>query len=313
MSGDLQHRRWTSQGTILRPYSPAGLHWDTSFSTPTGIVVSTADLVFSACHFCESSGEGDYYSEFDEPLVEELRLIAALILPIGYACGVLPFYPLLSSIRLEEYVSLEDKMSIDRISVVLRSEFQPDLDTPWSDGPVPPAFGGKAYQFREGPIPAGIALRIYNAIDPKDFVLMRGLGAFIRAGMLSRHHHLFESAHHALFVALEASFQLVLRKLRSEGISNPSSAHAAELVHRTFGGEGPTAGYFSDYYEDRIQLFHPSSRFGEAPYAPLMHSHFYGLYYDLRDVFRWLILGERLDLQPDRSDRHKQRMAATAG
>jgi hypothetical protein len=298
MNPELVLRKLTTKGTIVRAYSPAGYYWRSGFACSTAAYVTEADLIFTACHFDQDAHRGEYYSEFDEPTVEEIRFLGALILPIGNACGMLPLYPLLASVKIDEFIDFRERGAVSRLSEILRSEIKPDTDQPWSDGPLPVAFGGRPYEYRDAPIPRAILQRIYEAIDPNDHTLIRGLGALIRSGMLSRHRHLFETAHHEIFTAMDASFQLVLAKLAAMGMVNPSSADAADFIHETFGGPGPTQGYFSDYYEDRIRLIHPASRYGVAPYAPLGHCHFFGLYDDLRDVYRWLVLGEVVDLQP---------------
>ena len=108
-------------GTVIRPYSPAGLYWKENFSTPAATYVNESDLIFTACHFDEEHHSGDYYSEFDEPSVEELRLIASLILPIGNNCGILPFYPLLASIDVEGFAEPCSRDSVTSLSVRLRA------------------------------------------------------------------------------------------------------------------------------------------------------------------------------------------------
>ena len=253
-------------------------------------------MIFSACHFDERPHKGEYYSEFDEPTIDELRLMAALILPIGWAGGVLTIYPLRPSLSLSEQVDLTRPGTVGRLSNILRSKLSFSKDLPWTDGPHPPAFGGHPYAYRDESSPRELQHRIYDAIDVSDHVLMRGLSALIKGAMLTRHFVFSEQAHYSLYVALDASFQLILGKLRDGGIAQPNSADAAALMEDAFGEDRSDRRYFEDYYSDRIMTMHPQSRLGVFPYAPITHSDFYGLYYGLREVFRWLILDEHISL-----------------
>jgi hypothetical protein len=296
MTIDVISKRRIESGTILRAYAPSGLYWRDNFSAPTAIYVNEHDLIFSACHFDERPHKGEYYSEFDEPMIDELRLMAALVLPIGWNCGVLVVYPLSVSLWLNEKVDLTSLGTADRLSKLLRSNLSFSENFPWIDGPSPPAFNGLPYFYRDEPSPLKLQHRIYESIDVSDHLLMRGLGALIKGAMLTRHRVFGEQAHYSLYVALEASFQLILRKLRDAGVTNPGSVDAASLIEKTFGEAPSGRGYFEDYYSDRIMTMHPQSRFGIFPYAPISNSDFFGLYYSLREVYRWIILGEYISL-----------------
>ena len=101
-----------------------------------------------------------------------------------------------------------------------------------------------------------------------------------------------------LHVALEVSFQLVLRLLTSKGVRNPSALDAGALIDQVFGNELRGFKYFEEYYEDRIKTIHPSSRFGIFPYSPIGWDDIYILRKDLIEVYVWLITGyiwDRLD------------------
>lgn len=110
--------------------------------------------------------------------------------------------------------------------------------------------------------------------------------------MLQRHPLFLEEAILTLFVSLEASFRLVVRKLKSDGINEPTSSDAHDFIERTFNNNrfGP-GKYFENYYESRIKSMHPESRYGIYPHAPLMADDFYDLYDDLLDVYAYLICG----------------------
>ena len=263
--------------------------------------MNQGDLIFTACQFDMRLHKGDYYSEFDELMVEEIRLMATLVLPIGWNEGIITLHPLPARVMLREYIDLADPEAIVRLGSAVRRKF-PEREhwarTARTEGSPPPAFGGGPYEYREQDTPLSLQRRIYDAIDVSDHLLIRGLAELIEAPMLLLYPIFGEHAQYSIFIALDASFQLVLRKLRQRGIANPSSTDAQAFMEDTFndGEERSGMKYFEEYYDDRVKSFHPQSRFGVFPYAPLMHSHFYGLYYDLREVYRWLILDERIRL-----------------
>jgi hypothetical protein len=50
--------------------------------------------------------------------------------------------------------------------------------------------------------------------------------------------------------------------------------------------------YFEEFYDQRIQTIHPGSRFGDAPYAPVMVDDYIHLREVLPQVFGYLLVGE---------------------
>ncbi len=137
----------------------------------------------------------------------------------------------------------------------------------------------------------------YQRIDPANFVLMRGLQALVKSDMLGRHQEFGEESVIAAFIALDASFSLVQRALKSEGVSNPSAHDAALWLHRNFyepfGHEPPgeLEKYFQDFYDSRISTLHPGNRFGDFPFSPTMWDDAVHLRSQLRQVFSFLVHG----------------------
>jgi hypothetical protein len=124
---------------------------------------------------------------------------------------------------------------------------------------------------------------------------MRGLGALLQADMCSQHLEIAEVAVLPLYVALEASFQLVSRLLREQGVSNPTALDAGALVDaEVFNQRHGADNYFGDFYEDRIKTMHPSSRFGVFAVPPLASDDYFFLRHALVEVYHWLITKQRL-------------------
>lgn len=290
-------------GTIVRAFSPAGTYWRSNFVCDSAAYVNEGDLIFSACHFDEDTlpDNTGWRGEFYEPTVEELCLLASLSLPIGYTDGILQIYPLRTSYRLPEKLSFSEKEAIAEISNQIRKDPRFNTRASWRNDIPPPVFGGCEYSYRHAPPPQEIQNRIFARIDSADSLLMRGIGAFIQGGMLSCHGSLFSAAHYALYISLDASFELVRREMVNSGFLNPSAVEVGDYFARAVGDSPTGQPYFSDYYEDRIRTFHTASRFGASPHLPLGHSDFFLLYYALREVYRFIILAERVDLA-DASD-----------
>jgi hypothetical protein len=100
---------------------------------------------------------------------------------------------------------------------------------------------------------------------------------------------------YSLFVALDASFSLVCRELRKQGVKNPDAWDAGAFLDAAEGRETDGYPYFADFYVDRVRTVHPESRYGVSPYAPVSNCDVHTLFENLRDVFRLLILGKVVD------------------
>jgi hypothetical protein len=280
------------QGTIVRAMNPIGTYWRESVLTDGAAYVVKPDLIFTAVHFKVS--EADYYSEFEEPLPEEIALLAALELSVGWDRGRLTQYPAYNSVRDERKTDLRAAPELDRLELLLRDALRTDKPTP-NTPPDPPG----RYQYFHWPNPTTIQTEILSNIDPSDDLLIRRLGTWLKAGMLSLHPMFSEEANYPLCISLDASLNLVLEHLESEGTKNQSTKDAQEFIHRAFGEESSGLRYFEDYYEDRIRTMHPKNRFGVTPVAPIKHCDFYCLHMELREVYRYFLLGEVLDPQID--------------
>ncbi len=250
------------------------------------------DLIFIACHFDEMSFDGEFYSEHDEIKPEEVRLLASHALAVGAEHGSVTLYPHHTSLRIQHKPDLTDPRTLTEIELSLR-EWMLTLRAESIDPPLPP----NEYTCRPDGIPLVIQDRIFQAIKLSDHLLLRGLSTFLKAAMLSRHRHFSEEAHYCLYISLDASKSLIDHILQSRGLSNPSAHDAGAHIHEVFGEEQSGMRYFEEFYDDRIRTMHPKSRFGTFVFAPTSHSDFFMLRNSLRDVYRYLILGEVLNPQ----------------
>ena len=170
-----------------------------------------------------------------------------------------------------------------------------------ADIPVPPITGGPKYDFRASGINYELARTLYNSIDINDALVVRGLTTLIKAAMLHFHHQFFEAAIYSLFISMEVSFRLVMRALRAKGIPEPTSKDAMIYIHDAFNDVIRVDKYFEEYYEGRIMTFHPESRYGIYPHAPLAADDYYCLFNDMLEVYAFLLCGY---VQP----KHKEKL-----
>ncbi len=136
---------------------------------------------------------------------------------------------------------------------------------------------------------------LLNQIAETDHLLLRGITCLIKCDMLSRYYEFREEATIVGFIALEASFSLVVNMLKAAGIANPSAADAGRWLDDTFnrplGIDPGERKYFEELYEQRVITMHPRSRYGDCPYAPLAVDDLFDLRRDLREVFAYLVSG----------------------
>lgn len=158
----------------------------------------------------------------------------------------------------------------------------------------------------------------WNRISLHNLVLLRGIYALIKADMLALEYEFREEATINTFIALDASFELVLRHLKRFGNPSPSSRDAGAWLYRTFDeplglSYGENARYFEAFYDQRIQTLHPGSRLGDMPFAPLAWDDYSHLRRALPGIFGFLLTGrhtpEFLGLFQEAKNRTRQSSA----
>lgn len=139
----------------------------------------------------------------------------------------------------------------------------------------------------------------WKRISIYDSVLMRGVYSLIKSDMLALIPEFREEATFSTFVALDASFEMVLRHLRKKGVSSPTSRDAGEWLYQTFdkslGLTYEVSRYFEVFYERRVQSLHPASRYGDIPYAPLEWDDYSHLRSVLPGLFGYLVRRRHAD------------------
>lgn len=249
----------------------------------------TPEIVITACHFDRSYSNDDFFSEFDAPLVEEFRLLAAIVL--SGDDGLVSPIPLSMALRVPEMPNLAIPAVVEDLKIRLLRYLQGCRFL--SNGEAYPPFSSPIeYVLRVDPAPLRLQRRIFEAIDMEDYVLTRGLRTLLRGLMLASHPMFGEEAIYPLHVALDASFSIFRRQLEAEGKSNATAYDVAARFEDIFGEERSGRRYFEDFYGDRLMAQHPESRLGVSRYVPGTKGELIALFKDLREVYRYFLLGE---------------------
>jgi len=277
---------------VLRAYSPLGFYPSAGFCHPEGCFFIDESLIFSAVQF-NPVKLADYDPEREWISPAEIRLLGSMSLTIPEGSGVVYGYPDPVGYRIEngaldditgEDFMIQAKEALCRELGMRNSGF-------WTTVPVPPMFGGPPCEFNTAAWPPAEQHEFFNTIDVEDHLLIRGLGALLKGWILNRHHLFHTEACISLHITIEASRDIILRKLRAS-VSNPSDVDAANYLARAFGEPESTEHYFAGFYADRIKSVHPMSRYGTYPEPPLAADDFFDLYHWLWLAYRFLIAGK---------------------
>lgn len=284
---------------------------------PTGFFYADEEIAFSVVSGRDWNDiiEDAPYSEFDWASPEELRLMASLVLCELRDEPYVSLYPVVRySPRLDvDELDLTCPLTVHRVrDLVLKTV----ADTSTHFGPHGLFGGVRAKKYNTVPADRygfDRLLTFWEALGDASFVFFRGIYTLIKADMLRQHYEFNEEAIVSLYVALDASFSSVKRHLQDVGIKEPSAHDAAVWLHHhfdaPFGLHAPheTEKYFEEFYEQRVMTLHPLNKYGEIPYAPIMHDDIPHLRRSLREIFAYLLLEEHgIDFHSDLQEHLKQ-------
>lgn len=250
------------------------------------IIVTAVPVLPWKCHGFS------HYSEVEFLAFEEIRFLAALSLSLHPDHGMIYPYPLRgASVDLNGGVEHTDEQLV---AAGRRCLADPAATGLWwrRSMVLPPGVGGPPYEWHEHSLNSELLNHLMGAIDLEDHLLISGLNALITSDML------WESAFgvaaiQSQFVAMEASFQMVLRVLKGMGIASPTADDAGAFIDANFNPEVDTGRYFEEFYRTRIITMHPQSRFGVFALPPLQADDYYFLRHSLNEVFVLLITGQK--------------------
>jgi hypothetical protein len=301
LSGEARSKAVREPGYRVRLFHPRGRY-------PAGVIASSNALYWGATDLtfmATWSEPWDWYkrdmpyTEMDWATPQELRLLASILLCECEESPPTCFYPIhqFSMFLDARELNLKSPAIARRIkdSIIKRS-LHPDMLQ--GDGAIQECLNGEYYLLKKSDFEIARQTEFFDKISTEDHLLLRGVGALLKAEMLSTHREFWEEAIVITFIALEASFQMVLRELRRSGIAEPTSADAAHWLHTIFNepfGHERTERYFQDIYDQRIMTLHPVSRLGINPYAPLFHDDYTLLRRSIPAVFAYVLTGHHSD------------------
>lgn len=300
MEGEKLMRNWDAPTYRVMLFKPIGLYPKGCFFTPNSFFSAEDDLVFSVTHggSWRVLDDNIAYSEFDWASPEELRLLGAILLCEKIGDALVRFYPVTGySPRIDsEHLDLSSRNTVSAVKeLLIEKSTKPRPKS--SDSVLSECVDGNYQLVSPDRYNLGRLQTFWSKLSVDNYVLMRGISSLIKAEMLACYREFWEEAIIVSYIALEASFHLVCRELKSKGISEPTANDAAHWLYENFdepfGLPEPTIEkYFQEFYEDRIKTLHPASRFGEAPFSPIMHDDFSHLRRSLREIFSYLTVGE---------------------
>ena len=297
----------SSPDLIVRVLSPLGSYPEKSIITDDYAYFADPEICYSAIIYEKFEVDDEnYYSEMEWAHPNEIRLFASLLLAVdrdnSFVC-IYPF-PCTEKLTVSGELSLKDVELLGEIKEFLINKINaPDKQALGYLAPqrnfylnakgisLPPVIGVPNYNFRNEGINYELQTEIYKSTSNEDYLAIRGLSTLIKSFMLNAHYQFTEEAINTLFIALEASFRMVLRELRNKGLNNPTSSDAMQYIHDAFCDIHRLDKYFEEYYEGRIKSMHPESRFGIFPHAPLIADDFYDLVDNLSEVYAFLLTG----------------------
>jgi hypothetical protein len=279
-----------AEGVSVRLLSPAGSYPTAlAFRYADAAIIVEKDLIALITKFAPIASPNDYYSEVAFLSAFEVRALAPIFLAKKFETGAMALYPVCQEYReLDASLDLSDKRALKPLVERFRSHLNASteanrLEFAWRRCP---------YDFNEYcEIDRRRLPHLFRSIDVHDHLTIRGLGALVKAGMLSRHREFLEQACMSLWIALDASLCIVRRMLREIGYANPTAKDAGEFLDDAFGNKYASDGYFTDFYEERIKTLHPQSRFGTYPAAPLCADEYNQLNQSLEALYDFLLTG----------------------
>jgi hypothetical protein len=282
-------------------FLPLGMYPRGVFCFSSAMFYADEEIVFAVTHGAPWYGMSEDlpYSEVDWMHPELVRLLGAMIMAENFLEGLRSrFYvvPHTAFILNEELVEFTPSTAraIKRalLRTVNNSKWPKHIHDNWAQ-----CRGEKFALFDPAELDLNALPTLWEKTSTENHLLMRGVQALIKSDMLGRHYEFQEEGAIATFIALDASFQMVLRHLCATGNSNPSAKDAGLWLYETFDKHIDVHGaaefkYFEDFYDQRVQSIHPGSRFGDMPFAPIMVDDRMHLRDALPGVFAYLTLGE---------------------
>lgn len=280
-----------ANGVHVTMMSPLGWYPNQTMVFEEAALVIANDFCFTVLRITEEQrgfSEVDALSPIEIPFLASL-LLSRSALPYPYG-GVA-----LEAERVEE-LTVECLQECREHLVTQIEEWKShwqSTDWGWASSiHTPPLLGGHSYDFVAVPGEVTKILREhYVKLSSAEPVMLRGLGALLKAQMAWKHGEFTDAACMYLWISLDAAHSLTLQKLRHSGVNNPSSKDASAHFNTIAGYETPWDKFFEDDYENRIRFMHPDNRFGAEIRPQLLADDYLELNDVLIPYFTYLLTG----------------------
>ena len=268
---------WES-GVFLRLYRP-GPYRAQPFLQPDAIYLASTDFVVTAV-WQDRSNQGGSVSEVGWLYPEEVRLLACLALSIPEGHGSLRFVPLeRTSLEWPDALVLSANDAVRRVAIRGRE--------------LAESLGLGAYELADWHTSGAEWERhVYEAIDPSNGLLVRGLHCLLKANRLAGEAEFAAEAYMNVSISREAALELIRERLRAEGNPSPSFDDAHAYVAANFLAGEHLADFLTYQHELWVETKHPNSAYGPVWIPQLMADDLYETYECLVSVYRHILSGE---------------------
>jgi hypothetical protein len=281
------YSRKSKDKQIVRIYSSQGLYpTDSIYESGASLVVND-ELIYSVTKN-EPWALENYYLDNEWLSLAEVRFHSSIVLSIEPAQGKILLYPHPFAYEIDDTYDVNNVSTRKELEESLIQKLSSESDWYWKSFFLPPCFGGRKYEKHSLEMSDDLRKLTFEAISIKDYLLLRGLEALLKGEILMINHLFHNEACMSAYIAMDASFQIILLRLKDK-IENPTSQDASKYLAEVLGEEFHSEKYFGGYYEDRIRTIHPSNRFGVFPHAPLEADDYFDLHDNLKYVYSFLI------------------------
>lgn len=224
------------QRIALRLLSTLSLLPSSSYYNQNASLVIGDELSFTAVRVVE----GEEYFELAWASPEEVALFSSITIGAHPEYGKVHFFPSRWPIFIEdEGQDLADKGFLELAHACLVGVLsqEKNLRGPNSWEELPPTVVGRPYTFNKNiRLSSSYQSFVLHSIDIDDHLMIRGLSHLLKTAMLKCLSRTFvDTACLEIYVALEATLQIILQRLRSQGENNPSNRDASNYLLEAFG------------------------------------------------------------------------------
>lgn len=256
-----------------------------SFKHHDALYYPSEDAVFIVTKRRPSNYGANVYTEVAIWMPEEIQLLGTLALSIPEGGGRVTFAPWYRS-SIPEIPITSNLASDDMLAACLESAIQ--LYASHKDENRSP------YVLREtNRSDSDVEYNLFENIDPKDGLLLRGLYTLLKSQLLINSDLDFmEEAFMNLQISREAVFRIIRKHLQYIGNPKPSEQDVYDYIRLNFQMGEHLVKFLEEQYDSWLETKHPLSRFGAEWASSLMADDVLEPYDALISIYRHIVLDE---------------------